>query len=257
MFAELDYRAHPAHGTLLKWQEIIEATADFMASYAFYDTATGRYVLGPPLYPVSENTDPATTANPALELSYWRTGLRLAQQWRRRLGLAPVPQWDRVLNGLAALPVEDGVYVLAEGIENMWTSYNSDHPALIGAFGWLPGDGVDPATMAATARKVAASWQFSSCWGWDFPMLAMNAARLGDPETAVGYLLHPQFPFDDAGLPGGGTKVPLPYFPGSGGLLYAAAFLAAGWDGAPGRAAPGFPDDGTWTVRCEGLSPAI
>lgn len=257
MFAELDYRAHPSRATLLKWQEIIEATADFMASYAFYDTSSGRYVLGPPLYPVSENTDPVTTTNPTLELSYWRTGLRLAQQWRTRLGLATVPQWDQVLNGLAALPVQDGVYVLTEGIENMWTRYNTDHPGLTGALGWLPGDGVDPATMAATAQKVRASWDFTTCWGWDFPMLAMNAARIGDPGTAIGYLMHPEFQFDDAGMPGGGTKVPLPYFPGSGGLLYAAAFLAAGWDGAPGRAAPGFPDDGTWTVRSDGLARAI
>jgi hypothetical protein len=31
------------------------------------------------------------------------------------------------------------------------------------------------------------------------------------------------------------------------------AMMAAGWDGAPDRPAPGFPDDGTWTVRAEGL----
>jgi hypothetical protein len=28
---------------------------------------------------------------------------------------------------------------------------------------------------------------------------------------------------------------------------------AAGWDGAPDRHAPGFPDDGTWKVRWENL----
>ncbi len=32
--------------------------------------------------------------------------------------------------------------------------------------------------------------------------------------------------------------------------------MAAGWDGAPKRHAPGFPDDGNWNVRWEGLSPA-
>lgn len=26
-------------------------------------------------------------------------------------------------------------------------------------------------------------------WGWDYPMTAMNAARLGEPEKAVGALL--------------------------------------------------------------------
>ncbi|HXR07213.1 MAG TPA: hypothetical protein VN765_07770, partial [Candidatus Acidoferrum sp.] len=43
------------------------------------------------------------------------------------------------------------------------------------------------------------------------------------------------------------------YLPGNGALLYAAAMMAAGWDGAPDKPAPGFPDNGQWTVRCEGL----
>jgi hypothetical protein len=30
--------------------------------------------------------------------------------------------------------------------------------------------------------------------------------------------------------------------------------MAAGWDGAPDIPAPGFPKDGRWTVRWEGLS---
>jgi hypothetical protein len=30
---------------------------------------------------------------------------------------------------------------------------------------------------------------------------------------------------------------------------------AGGWDGAPAGAAPGFPHDGTWVVRAEGLKP--
>lgn len=46
------------------------------------------------------------------------------------------------------------------------------------------------------------------------------------------------------------------YFPGNGGLLYALAMMAAGWDGAPDRHAPGFPDDGSWVVRHEGLMKA-
>jgi hypothetical protein len=32
--------------------------------------------------------------------------------------------------------------------------------------------------------------------------------------------------------------------------------MAAGWDGAPKRHAPGFPDDGSWNVRWEGLKTA-
>ena len=36
-------------------------------------------------------------------------------------------------------------------------------------------------------------------------------------------------------------------------LLSAVAMMAAGWDGGPQRDAPGFPDNGKWKVRYEGL----
>jgi hypothetical protein len=97
----------------------------------------------------------------------------------------------------------------------------------------------------------------SKVWGWDFPMMAMCAARLGLPDKAVDLLLAPgtHFNFDDAGLATGG---PFPYFPSNGGLLYAVAMMAAGWDGAPaGTDAPGFPAGEQWVVRHEGLSRAI
>jgi hypothetical protein len=46
----------------------------------------------------------------------------------------------------------------------------------------------------------------------------------------------------------------LTYFPSNGSLLVAVALMAAGWDdcGAPH---PGFPADGSWVVRSEGLHP--
>lgn len=252
-FAELDYRAHPTPATLEKWRPIVEATADFLASYAFFDEKTKRYVLGPPLHVVSENTDPKITQNPTFELGYWRFGLRTAQTWRKRLGLAPNPQWQRVADGLSPLPQEGGRYVLYEGVKDMWTEMNFEHPALTGAFGMLPGDGVDRPTMRRTLDKVAQVWNFERTWGWDFPMLAMCAARLGEPERAVDFLLHPSsgFQFDERGLATGG---PFPYFPSNGGLLYAVALMAKGWDGGPKTSAPGFPKG--WNVRSEGLRAA-
>jgi len=86
-------------------------------------------------------------------------------------------------------------------------------------------------------------------------MMAMAAARNGEPVLAVEALLRPskKFAFTVNGLSTGG---PFPYFPSNGGLLYAAAMMAAGWDGATQKHAPGFPNDGTWTVRWEGLKPA-
>jgi hypothetical protein len=253
-FAELDYRAHPTRSTLKKWQPIVEATADFMASYAYYDKSSGRYDLGPPLAPVSENTDFAVTKNPTFELGYWRFGLRTASEWRKREGLPPNPLWEKVLKNLAPLPEDQGAYVLYEGVKDMWTHWNFEHPALTGVYGILPGDGVNPATMRNTLDKVEATWDFNHTWGWDFPMLAMCAARLGEPEKAVDFLMtnSPGFQFDARGLATGG---PFPYFPSNGGLLYAVAMMAAGWQGSQGSA-PGFPGDGMWKVRSENLSSA-
>ncbi|WP_119322275.1 DNAJC11 domain-containing protein [Capsulimonas corticalis] len=255
-FAELDYQAHPTRATLEKWREIVFNTAEFLSSFAFWDEKTKRYDLGPPIYIVSENTEPAVTQNPTYELSYWRFGLRIAQTWRRRLGLPPDPEWERVRNNLAPLPVEDGVYILHEGVKYMWTKYNFEHPALIGVYGMLPGDGVDVPTAMKTLDRVSQTWNLERTWGWDFPMLAMAAARVGKPSQAVDFLLHPSsgFQFDDGGYCTGG---PYPYFPANGGLLYAVAMMAAGWGGAPAHRSPGFPLDGQWDVRWEGLKPAL
>lgn len=89
----------------------------------------------------------------------------------------------------------------------------------------------------------------------DFPMMAMAAARNGYPQMAVDALLYPSFKndYNRVGLSTGG---PFPYFPTNGGILYAVAMMAAEWDGADKAKAPGFPDDGSWVVRYEGLSPA-
>ena len=46
------------------------------------------------------------------------------------------------------------------------------------------------------------------------------------------------------------------YFPSNGALLWAVGLMAGGWDGAPRTDAhPGFPNDGRWVVRSEGLRP--
>jgi hypothetical protein len=203
-FAELDYRAHPTAVTLTAWRDIVMESAACMAALTHLDSATNRYVLGPPLYAVSENTEPDTTLNPAFELAYWRFGLRIAQTWRERLGLARDPQWDAVLERLADLPVDDDKYILHEGINDMWTQWNWEHPALIGGLGWLPGDGIDRATMDRTFLAVMQHWRFDKTWGWDFPMLAMCATRLGRPKTAIDLLLHPNFTFNACGLSSSG-----------------------------------------------------
>ena len=249
-FAEAEYSLRPTQEILDKWKDIVLQTAEFMADYACYDSLREQYVLAPPLYIMSENTDMHSTVNPTFELGYWRYGLRTAQAWRERLGMSPEPRWQEVLDKLAPLPVEDSVYVTYEGIPDMWTRYNFEHPGLTGVLGMLPGDGVDEPTFRRTFLKVMDEWQFNRTWGWDFPMLAMAAARLGYSDKAVGLLVddYDNFKFDVHGLCTGG---PFPYFPSNGGLLAAVALMCNGWEGAPQETAPGFPS--TWHVRAEGF----
>ncbi len=247
--AETLYRLAPTEETLSEWRDVVFATAEYMADVVRPDTLRGVYVLGPPLCPVSENTPIFETRNPTFELAYWRYGLQTAQIWRERSGLPRNSHWDDVLERLAPLPIEAGTYVTCEGIPDMWSRYNFEHPALAGIYGMLPGAGVDRSTFERTLDRIFDTWKFDRVWGWDFPMLAMAAARCGRPGQAVEMLLYDSenFQFDVHGLATGG---PFPYFPSNGGLLTAVAMMAGGWEGSEGPA-PGFPE--RWHVKAEGF----
>ena len=257
-YAELCYRAHSDQTTLDRHRDIVLATAEFMAAYACWNEREGRYQLGPPMIPAQERGDPRANFNGTFELAYWRWGLRTAQAWRERLGLKREARWDHVAGNLSPLPAKAGLYLPCESATDAWDSamWTSDHPSMLGALGILPGEMVDEDTMRRTLHEVFEVWDWESTWGWDYPMAAMTAARLGEPDLAIRALLM------DVGkntcLPNGhnrqDSRLPL-YLPGNGGLLTAAAMMTAGWDGGPARHAPGFPDDDSWNVRWEGLSP--
>ncbi|KAL0264208.1 hypothetical protein SLS55_000155 [Diplodia seriata] len=255
-FAELEYRGSPSNATLNKWDPILTASAEWMSSYAFYNKTTGVYDLGPPMYPVSENTNPNATINSIFELAYWEFGLSVAAKWQQRQG-KPVPShWTDVAENLAPLPTENGSYVTYEGVPDMWTDpdLTSDHQGLLAINGLLPPTpSIDPAIFNATVERVYQTWNFSFSYGWDFPLLAMTALRSGDAETAVRWLLDENFAFDDVGMPVGGSRVPTPYFPASGGLLIVVAMLAAGWEGGEGSK---WPD--AWSdARSEAFRPLL
>jgi hypothetical protein len=254
-FAELDYRLHPTPATLAKWKNIVFGTADFMADYPVPDPATGQYNLAPS-WPASEGRDTPLRRNTIFELAYWRVGLGMAQQWRLRLGLPREPHWDEVAAQLAPLPQKDGLYIFSADRPDTFATRTFDHVDNVGIAGMLPPfPSLDPATARRTVEEVGRGWNWDATWGWDFPWMAMAAARVGDPNLAVEALLNPSAKnhYDERGICTGG---PGPYLPGNGGLLYAVAMMAAGWDGAPAQNAPGFPNDGSWTVRWEGLKPA-
>ena len=275
--AELLYRAEPTRATLLLYRRLVFRTADLLASFPYYDRARGEYVLGPPIIPAQEVYPPLTTFDPAFELQYFRFGLRTAQEWRRRLGLAPDPFWAAVLAKLAPLPQRDGLYLPAGSVPGFWQQAqspacshghtgpqcrNRDHPSFVGALGLLPGEGVGRQTMRRTLAAVLAHWDLRQTWGWDFPLLAMTATRLDEPQEAVDLLFY-DAPNNHWGPAGMTPRMHLTragswqldgeaYFPSNGSLLLAVALMTAGWDGESAPA-PGFPHDGRWHVRVEGV----
>lgn len=256
-FAELLYQYHDQDPALLKrFEEIVFATAEFMADYAIYEPEADRYRLGPPLIPGQEIYPPKEAFNPVFELAYWRYGLTVAQAWRQRLGLAPEPKWAEVLAKLSDYPMHQGLYPNAENALDTFIDpmHRNDHPTMLGAYGMLPGPGIDSAAMARTLQEVLKDWNWQRTWGWDYPMIAMTAARVGQPEVAVDALLldvqknrylNNGHNYQDENL--------TIYLPGNGGLLTALAMMAAGWEGGPDTPAPGFPSD--WTVHYENLRP--
>ncbi|WP_136079122.1 hypothetical protein [Pontiella desulfatans] len=255
-FAEQEYRLNPDIKTLDKWNEVVFATAEYMASFPVKDEE-GRYKLE---FVVTANEN-GICHNPAFESAYWRWGLNKAQEWRKRLGMKPEKSWQEVSDNLVPLTLEKnpktGEQVFAWCEEWVWTNPKNrtdyGHPDQIGGFSFVPFvDGVSPQIAANTVRHINDSWVWTRCWGWDFPWAAMAAARTEQPELAVELLLkdNPRNHYSERGINGDW------YLPGNGGVLYAVAMMAAGWDGAPERHAPGFPDNGQWKVRWEGLKRA-
>lgn len=255
VYAELCYQQHRDRATLARYRNIVFESAEFMSSFAVWDDKTSRYLLGPPVIPAQENHPARETWNPTFELAYWAYGLRIAQRWRERLGLKRSPGWDAVLGKLSPLPKSNGVYLAHENCPQTYSGRNYDHPSMLAAYGVLTGDGVDRRTMRETLKLVMRSWQWERTWGWDYPLTAMTAARLNEPELAVNALMMETE--KNRYLPNGHNwqRSDLPcYLPGNGGLLYAVAMMSAGWRSAPLGPSPGFPADGYWVVRCEGFS---
>jgi protein-glucosylgalactosylhydroxylysine glucosidase len=257
-YAELCYQSNRSVAMLSRYQDIVFESASFMASYAFFESKANRYVLGPPLIPAQENHPPNETWNPTFELAYWKYGLTLAQEWRRRLGKSPVKDWQSVATKISALPVKDGAYLAHENCPQTYTERNRDHPSMLGAYGFLPGEMADRETMRRTLHKTLKEWQWDETWGWDYPLTALTAARLDESKTAIDALL--MSTAKNRYLINGHNwqRQNLPcYLPGNGGLLYAIAMMAAGWKDGPTRHAPGFPTDGSWTVKWEGLNDSL
>lgn len=255
-YAWLCYRNKPTRETLMRWSAVVRESADFMASFPHWEAARGNggeFVLGPPMKTVSENANTETTINPTWELTAWRFGLMTAIEWMRLADERPNPKWGEVLGKLSKATVQDGAYLMQENMPETYTTMNWEHPALCGALGVLRGDGIDPAIMKTTVQKVNEKWQWARVWGWDFPTMAMCAARSGLPELAVD-MLTKDAPMNRYLINGGNFQrdnVPA-YYPGNGGLLLATGMMSGGWERGGDRMA-GWPKGNGWDVRAEGF----
>jgi hypothetical protein len=255
-FAELCYRDKKDKQVLNKYKDLVFATADFMASFAYYDSINKRYILGKGLIAAQERFKPEETFNPTYELVYWHWALSVTQQWRQRLGMSLNKRWSDVLKKLSPLPVQNGLYLAAESAIDSYTNpeYRTDHPSVLAALGVMPTTGqVDQTIIKNTLEWVWNNWSWKDTWGWDFPMVAMTATRLGMANKAADALLMDiqtntylvnGYNYQDDRL-----RI---YMPGNGGLLTAIAMMVAGYDGNK-TLLPGIPKNGQWKVKWEGL----
>lgn len=256
--AELVYRANPSDEVIKKYNHLVQETAKFMYSFATYDEFHGRFILKGAI-PAQETLRAATTINPPFELSYWHYAMNVAQLWRERVGEKRNLEWDEMIDKLSPLAYnEDSLYLAAENAVDTYKDirFTSDHMAVLGSVGILPMNKLIRADyMKNTLHWVWDNWNWGKTWGWDYPMTAMNATRLGEPEKAVGALLMDKrtntYLLNGHNYQDGRLRC---YLPGNGGLLTAVALMCAGWDGCEVKN-PGFPQDGTWDVRWEGLKP--
>ena len=257
--AELLRRCCPDDTTIVStYGDLVEQTAEFMAQFATLDSTGQRYILKG-IIPAQETLKAAETVNPPLELSYWHFGLATAQHWRELRGIGRNAAWDDVISRLSPLAFNaDSLYLAAESARDTYSDirYTSDHPAVLGALGMMPLCRlVDTAVMRKTLLWIMDKWNWDKTWGWDYPLTSMCATRLGERQLAVASLLMDRR--TNTFLPNGhnyqDSRLRV-YLPGNGGLLTAIALMCAGWDGCA-DVNPGFPDDGTWNVRWEGLTP--
>lgn len=255
--AEELYRSHPSPEILNKYKDLVFATADFMADFAVPDSSGKVYNLLPPLIPAQEHWNKATTMNPPFELAYWHWALTIAQQWRNRLNMPEDSVLGKVINGLPAPAQANGVYL---GIANAPDSYTNpkdmtDHPMVLGTVGMLPlWDKVDPDVMRNTLKLIMQKWNWPTTWGWDYPMVAMCATRLNEPEIALDALLKDvqKNTYLKNGHNYQSPRLRI-YLPGNGGFLKAISLMCAGWDGCTVKN-PGFPKDGKWNLKWEGIA---
>ncbi|MDR0962337.1 MAG: hypothetical protein LBM62_07265 [Mediterranea sp.] len=255
---ELFYRARPSANAVTRYAPLVERVVDSLCLQASYDGVRDRYLLKREV-PAQDSLPAYTLTNPPFELSYLRFALQTAQQWRERGELLRRSEWDRLVSKLSMPAYTDyGLYLAAESAVDTYHNprYADGHPMILAAVGLLPMSELIRADyMRNTLLWAWDNWNWSETQGWNYSLVAMNAARLNEPEHAVAALmmrrlgniyLNNGYNYHNHNLRNG--------LSGNGALLVAVALMCAGWDDC-GVVNPGFPKNGTWDVRWEGLKP--
>jgi hypothetical protein len=255
-FAEQLYKLKPSIETLNKYKKLVFETAEFMADFVVYDSVTKTYNMLPPLIPAQEHWSREKTRNPPFELEYWHWALSIAQQWNLRLKMPINDKWQKVIDNLAKPAQYNGLYLgTAESYDSYTNPENmTDHPIVLGMVGFLPiSSRIDIAVLNNTLDTILNKWNWQTTWGWDYPLVAMCAARLGKPEIALQALLMDveKNTYLKNGHNYQSQRLRI-YLPGNGGLLKTIALMCAGWEGCDIKN-PGFPHDGKWNVKWDGL----
>lgn len=175
-YAELVYRQKSTKETIEEFSTIIQNTSEFMASYAHWNEERKCFELGPPLISAREFSGARTyneNKNPTYELAYWTWALHKANEWRERMGLERIKEWDHIADNMAPWPVNKGIYVEQEVV----LVRHGGHPCQLAAYGILPETkGLNKDLMLKTLYYVMENWDWTSTWGWDYPMIAMTAS---------------------------------------------------------------------------------
>jgi hypothetical protein len=105
---------------------------------------------------------------------------------------------------MALPPQVGGLYADYEGVNISWwedPKLTGDPRSMIMLQGMLPDTpAVDQEVALRTADKVWEVWTDDKVAGWGRPVLAINSARIGNPERAIYHLTaYDYWFFDDAG----------------------------------------------------------
>lgn len=222
LMLEMLYQGQPSKQFLRHNWRLVKESAEFMAD--FLAEKDGSLHLQSPLVPSQERFGPNHVEDPTFELEYWRFGLKIAAEWASRLNKST--NWQTVADQIAPVDESYSTYVPVRHCDHTFSMHNTDHPTFIGIYGLIP-TRMNPNKVKVTLDRVLKDWDHSSLWGWDYPMMAMVASKLGDFDLAVKILLLSDQ--KNTYLINGNNyqtrDLPL-YLPGNGGLLLAMARLA-------------------------------